>query len=68
MFENFVVVKNDEFRRKVNTEFFGVDIPVYSDGKVKLPADKPSQTAQMDTDDGFFMTGVNEDNIGWSLG
>ena len=51
IFENFVVIKNDEFRKKVNTEFFGVDIPVF--------VDQPKQESfNKQVEDGFFMTGA----------
>lgn len=61
IFENFVVIKNDEFKRKINTEFFGMDIPVYEDDKKRLHDIQPQQDDlpdQVDVEDGFFLTGV----------
>jgi len=61
------VIKNDEFRRKINTEFFGVDIPVYLDSVEgdKSSPEEPRAEAEVeekpaDVEDGFFMTGVEE--------
>lgn len=65
IFENFVVIKNDEFRRKMNTEFFGVDIPLQEQDLKKqddrMMSDREEDEGPNQTDvnnDNFFLTGV----------
>lgn len=46
IYENFVMIKDVQFRKKVNTEFFGVDIPVKTkseDVLIDLPEDQPEE-------------------------
>ena len=37
IYENFVMIKDVQFKKKVNTEFFGVDIPVKTKSEDQLP-------------------------------
>ena len=65
VFENIVVIKEDDFKKKVNTEFFGVDIPLnlLKEKAAKKAAKKAEEDGEEEEDqggkDGFFMTGVS---------
>ena len=74
VFENIVVIKEDDFSKKPNTEFFGVDIPmnILKENQEKKARDREESEesgVQDDLDmeeeiienknDGFFMTGVS---------
>lgn len=49
IYENFVMIKDVQFKKKVNTEFFGVDIPVKTKSEEnlpELPEDEPQEDIQ----------------------
>ena len=66
IYENFVMIKDVQFKKKFNTEFFGVDIPIKPEAaeKFKGPDDEqsdkietePQEIQQEENGDAFFIT------------
>ena len=62
IYENFVMIKDVQFKKKANTEFFGVDIPVKSQEEEiqyveEQPEPEPEEPGQQ-IGEAFFITEV----------
>ena len=61
IYENFVMIKDVQFKKKANTEFFGVDIPVKTQEEEEEEVIEEPQEPEEDgpiMDEPFFITEV----------